>query len=328
MRVRSVAFGVLAVIGVCVPVLGQSRRLESGNASFDKFGFYFETYLDPGVPELANVGGGSTMDAKGIVHRYMLDHTRQMYFGYDAAVEVLPEPNTYRVTFSQLTMTPELAQRIRPESPFNWRPVPTPGWGSPTVLTIRGGEVVAMTLLTNSATGQKIVDYVTVQEPALRPVTFGTVNTPPREFGYATGAPRDFRAEDVRLRIREPRVSVNGKLDPSTVKAMDEVSGVAVWFYLPMRGRFILSLSPRPELGFQKAGEIRGTTLTFKIGSDSFTLISGAQIAPGAGAFNLYVLHQSSWLPGYQFANPSAFAMGAVDRMETLQNKKTLKLGQ
>jgi hypothetical protein len=328
MRVGNFAFGVLALIGTCLPALGQSRRLESGNASTSQFGFYFETYLDPGIPELANVGGGSVMDAKGTVHRYMLDHTRQMYFGYDASVEVLPEPNTYRVTFSQLTLTPELAQRIRPDSPSNWRPVPTPGWGSPTVLTIRGGEVVAMTLLTNSATGQKIVDYVTVQEPARRPVTFSNVNAPPREFGYATGTPRDFRVEDAGLRIREPRVSVNGNLDPSTVAAMDEVSGVAVWFYLPMRGRFILSLSPRPDLGFQKAGEIRGTTLNFKIGSDSFTLVSATQIAPGAGAFNLYVLHQHSWLPGYQFANPSAFTMGAVDRMETLQNKKKLKLGQ
>src|SRR5262249_24585607 len=224
MRVGRVAFGVLAVISVCVPALGQSGRLGNGNASFDKFGFYYETYLDPGVPELANVGGGSMMDSKGIVHRYVLDHTRQMYFGYDASVEVLPEPNTYRVSFTQLTMTPELAQRIRPESPFNWRPVPTPGWGSPTVLTIRGGEVVAMTLLTNSATGQKIVDYVTVQEPARRPVTFGNTNTPAREFGYATGTPRDFRVEDAGLRIREPRVSVNGKLDASTAAAIDEAS--------------------------------------------------------------------------------------------------------
>ena len=100
MRVGSVAFGVLGVITVCLSALGQSRRLESGNASTTQFGFYFETYLDPGIPELTNVGGGSVMDAKGIVHRYVLDHTRQMYFGYDASVEVLPEPNTYRVTFS------------------------------------------------------------------------------------------------------------------------------------------------------------------------------------------------------------------------------------
>src|SRR5207249_3402634 len=166
-------------------------------------------------------------------------------------------------------------------SDASWNLLATPGWDEPSVRTIRAGEVMAMPLLTNNTTGQRIVDYVTVQELERPAPTFATANTPPREFSFATGTARDFRAEDAGLRLRAPRVSVNGKLDPSSVDQLGEVSGVAVWFYLPMRGRFLLSLSPRPDLGFQKAGEIRGTTLSFSIGGDNFNLVAASPIAPG-----------------------------------------------
>src|SRR5438132_1640673 len=170
MRPIKLLFILAAMAGLCLPAVAQSRRIESGNASSDKFGFYFETHLDPPNPELANVHGGVVKDT-GVFHRYMLDQERNVYFGYDVSVEALPEVNAYRVTFNPLTVTSELKQRLFGYNPSSWTPLPTPGWGfqPPAPRTVRGGEVLALTLLTNGATGQKIVDYVTIQEPARLP---------------------------------------------------------------------------------------------------------------------------------------------------------------
>jgi hypothetical protein len=122
----------------------------------------------------------------------------------------------------------------------------------------------------------------------------------------------------VELTIRAPRLSINGKLDESSTRHFNEVSGSVVWFYTSNRGRYILSLVPRPELGFRRAGEVRGTSLSFVVGKDTFSLSTGARIAPGQAAFNLYVRHDPEWRPTYPNADLTAFSMGATDRAESL----------
>jgi hypothetical protein len=107
-------------------------------------------------------------------------------------------------------------------------------------------------------------------------------------------------------------LNVNGNLIPFR----SGMSGAAVHFYLPMRGRFILSLTPHPELGFRKAGEVRGSTLTFTIDNDTFTIVSTGRIAPGSGPFSLYVLHEPAWLP--RSGNTSSSEVGAADRLDQL----------
>jgi hypothetical protein len=66
---------------------------------------------------------------------------------------------------------------------------------------------------------------------------------------------------------------------------------------LPHRGRFILSLAPRSELGFSKAGEVRGGVITFTVGKDAFTLESPTMIVSGNAPYIVYVLHDADWEP-------------------------------
>ena len=73
--------------------------------------------------------------------------------------------------------------------------------------------------------------------------------------------------------------------------------GASPWFYVPMHGRFILPLIPHAD--FRKIGEVRGNTLTFTIGDDTFILVSEDRIAQGSGPFNLYVQHDPGWRPPY-----------------------------
>jgi hypothetical protein len=329
MKCNRALLAIAIVAGSCLPAFAQSARIDHGVATGPKkFGFYWETRLEPGTPPLEfgrTLTGGTTSSSTEpyTVYRVVGDRSRHVYFGYQARVDVLAEPNTYQITFSPVD--PQFALgllSVGEGKPVDWTQLSTPGWGTASPQTIHLGDVIAMDLLRNPTTGQRIVDYVTVQEPARSPVvTFGNVNDPPREFAFATGEPRDFRQDDGELHIRAARVSVNGKLDPSTAGSKIDVSGVVVWFYLPNRGRFLLSLTPHPDLGFRKAGEVRGSTLSFTVGSEAFMLVAGGAIAPTQAAFNLYVLQDPTWKPDYPNANLSAFIMGAADRAEALVRK-------
>ncbi len=289
----------------------QAGRVAGGTISQADFGFYWETRLDPASPPLAgSFSTGATSEA-GVVHRYMFDRTQNIFLGYDAIIKVLPERNTYQVTFRALTMTPDLQRQF---SRDEWSRMPTPGWTLPAPQILHGGDVLSLDLLTNPSTNQRVVDYITVQEPAVRFNGFTPI--PERAFSYATGPARDFKTDDVELLIQSPRLSINGKLDETSTTRYDSVVGGIVWIYANRHGRFLLSLIPHPELGFRRAGEVRGSSLKFIVGNDTFDLNAGGRIAPGQAAYTLYVLHQPDWKPSYAFADTTVFIMGALDRSE------------
>ena len=110
---------------------------------------------------------------------------------------------TYRITFAPLSMTPELQQILGADA-GTWRLLPAPRFPAPRV--VRSGEVLQLTLLTNSAWGQQMSEYMTLQEPRRQ----GFDPEPPREFAFAVGAPRDFTAGDVELQLDRPQVTTAG----------------------------------------------------------------------------------------------------------------------
>jgi hypothetical protein len=311
--------------GVCLPAMAQTGRIDGGGQNARTFGLYWETRLEPPTPVLPD--GFSTKTVKNNsttfgLQRVMLDRSRRSYFGYQVTVEPLPDSNTFRVTFGPLSMTPEVSRIIQTENSGMW--AAWSGWipdaraasSFPPAQTVRAGDVIALDLLTHGETGQKIVDYVTIQEPQLGTGTFNP--DPLRDFSYVAGSPRDFTVDEAPLRIKAPRLRINGKLDETSTRYNLEVAGAAIWFYTANRGRFILSLAPNRALGFRKAGEVRGSSLTFTIGADTFTIESASRIATGEWPYNLYVLPDPTWRPTYANANQSAFNMGAADRAEWL----------
>jgi len=316
MRIRTLAAAIILTL-LSSPVFAQSRRLLGGSAGGSKYQFFYDTLLEPSFPEVGNLGGG-TIGGEGTIHRLMWDRRQHVYFGYDVSIEALAEPNTYRMSFGELTLSAKDTYVLGGD-PSSWTSLPAPDWGGPAVRTVRAGDVLALDLLTNNTTGQKIVDYVTVQGPTAKPAA----DPWHADFIYETGTPRDFRADDAALEIRLPRLGVNGDLGSSASNTGDVVYGAAVWFYLPMRGRFILSLTPHPELGFRSAGEVRGSSLTFTAGNDTFNLVAGGRIAPGSGPFNLYVLNDPTWRPTASESN--SVQWGAADRLEQLTGKKESK---
>lgn len=294
--------------------LSPSSRIGGGSVIRDKFGFFWETRMDPPAPVIANgFSTQATVDSASIIHRVLLDRAGKMYFGYDVQVDALPNTDQFRVTFKPLVITAAMAQTLALDAWSDWVSLAIPRFPAPQIVHSR--EILELPLLTNSATRQKIVDYVSIQEPAAK--VSGFERPIETEFTFATGPVRDITANDVEMRIRAPRISINGKVEVSTNQTSGG-TGTFVWFYMPNHGRIILSLGPNPKLGFRRLGEVRGSSLMFSIGADKFTLSSATRIAPGQEAFSLYVLHQPNWKPTYLFADTSAFNIGAVDQFDAL----------
>lgn len=317
------------------PAFAQTSRLEGGSTTLGSIVFYYETRLEPPVPSLGESlnlliypSNGANVFYNGpapdTVHRLMLDPARKVYFGYDARISVVggrgplgqEDERLYQVAFGPLTLTPEIERMLG--SAAAWKQVPAPKFPAPR--TIRPYEVLEVPMLTNDAWGQRLTEYVTVGDAPRQGFNPGRR----REFAFGTGSPRDFTAADVVLAVVEPRVSWSYRTTSGgkpgggvrNVQTSAEASGAVVWVYVPNGGRFLLSLIPRRQ--FARAGTLRGTSLSFNVDGMTYSLSSATRIAPGEGAYNVYVLHQPAWKPTYEHADVNAVLIGAADRAEYL----------
>jgi hypothetical protein len=139
------------------------------------------------------------------------------------------------------------------------------------------------------------------------PVYVFPYNPPPVKASVRPPS-RDFFDADAELVITTPRVSLNGS-GIELPQALAPIKGKIVWIYLPRHGRYLLSLSPRP--GFGLAGQVGGLSLEFALRSDEIQIDAKERIAEGSAMYNLYVQHQSDWLPPEE-TNRSKALMGST----------------
>ena len=319
----------LSLIAVTAsPALAQTSRVEGGSTSLGGIVFYYETRLEPPVPPLDSLSMVVLTTPPATVHRVMLDRARKIYFGYDAQLSVLRQGTwapggggpviiqrgdpVYQLALGPLSMTAELEKILGPDA-AGWKQMPTPRFGD-ALAQIRAGEAIEITMLANTTSRQRLTEYVTVGEAPRQ----GFNAERPREFVFAGGNPRDFTAADVVLTLTEARVSWTSPTGSERV-ARGDASGGILWVYVPNAGRFLLSLVPRR--GFVRAGSVRGTSMTFQMDGNTYSINSATRIAPGDSAFNLYVLRQPAWKPTFAHADLDAIHLGAADRAEYLVGK-------
>jgi len=223
------------------------------------------------------------------VHRFWKDEEQKEYLGYDVSVEPGRGPQVFQLRIAPLSLTPRaMAEFGLPEA---WKRLSLPKY--PVIPAVRVGDTVAFDLVANPSNGRKLVDYLTLQRtkpPAVEP-------------------PRDFSLADADLTVDDPRLSIDGVPVEATANNAAGISDPAVWFYLRGRGRFTLSLVPKPKLGFQKAGEVHDSTLTFRDGAVEYRIECSRRIAPGEGSYNVYVRHEPAWGPPAD--DPDPFILGA-----------------
>ena len=229
-----------------------------------------------------------------IFHRFLTDPASKTYFGYDVVVEPLEEAGSARLRFAPFSLS---ADRLPKEyHAAEFRPMELPKFPAE---TFQSGQTIAIDLLTNPATGQKLVDYIQVSyEPD------GSVP--------GKAEPRDFQVSDVLLHVVAPSLRVNDAAVTPAVVADPMIRRKLVWLSVSGRGRFLLSLAPYPDSAFQKAGVVNGYTLSFTWNGDRYEWRSRQPVTESSGAWSLYVLATPATPAG---ASPE-FSFGAVDSVE------------
>ena len=268
---------------------------------------------------------GRSRPGKSYFTRSVMDSANHEYFGYEVLL-VEQQSGTYLATFGKLPITSMEASATAADGE-QWS---IPALVLPEPRIVHDGDVIGIELMTDATTSDKLIEDVTIQPFSQRatiaspipPLGRGGPGQPgERAVPTVEGPPRDFLAADAEMRLTQPRVTLNGTVQPAAGRAAPSVTGNLLWFYIPGRGRYILSLVPRSELEFHKASEVRGGRITLRLNSDAITLECFSEIATRHAPYNLYVLLDSKWEPTAQ-AQKGQLAIGSVDAEELAMLKR------
>lgn len=259
-----------------VPCNAQTM-IGSGDVPGTTFRLHFETRVEPsGTIDLQSRNRGFSGTPTHIVlERYLTDPVRKTYFGYRVLVTA-PESGYSLLMFSRLPMNAEIAQAAGITNPGEWTYLgldETKANGN----LVRLGDAVELDLLRNPRTGQRIIERISVLPPNPK------MARPQQEQA------RDFSLNDLEMSVIDPRLFVNGS-PAVTFGPLSSATGKTITIEVPTMGRYILSPVPDPSRGFAKVGSVRGNSLRFRMGEDSFTVFSKERILPGQDYYNLYVL--------------------------------------
>jgi hypothetical protein len=218
----------------------------------------------------------------------------------------------------------------RAENPGEWKKLEPAEYPAPQI--VHAGDVISIDVWLAPDTRQRLIDSIRIdamltdaiaraaqpQPPALqaralivRSAITPAAAVPARPAPTVAGPAREFSTADAEMRIAQFRISVNGTAE-APPKGATASTGALVWFSLPNRGRYVLSLAPHLALGFSQAGEVRGGVATFTLDGATIKLECPTAIAPGYSAYNLYVMHDPQWQPTAQ-AQRDFIQYGSVD---------------
>jgi hypothetical protein len=229
-------------------------------------------------------------------HRFFTDPASKTFIGYDVEVEPIERPGSARLRFKPFGL--RASELPKGSHAADFQPLPTPQLPAE---TFPSGQMIAVDILKNPTTGQKVVDYIEV--------SYEPIHIPSK------AAPRDFQISDVILHFTAPSsFLVNGAKVPPALVASQMVARKLVWLSVPGRGRFLLSLVPYSGYLFQKAGVVKGFELSFSWNGDKYELRVPQAITESSGNWNLYVLAAPPTpAPGFTF--------GAVNSVEEFFSK-------
>ena len=287
---------------------GQPQLLGgAGTSSADGWKFHASYFVEPKVlpgQHLSIAGQTDVMHTEAkdgrpvIFHRFFTDPESRTYWGYDVEVEPTEKPGSALLRFKPFSLRAD--QLPKQYHAADFLALPPPLFPKE---TFQSGQTIAIDMLKNPATGQKVVDYVEV--------SYAPINIPSK------AEPRDFQVADVILHITAPSLRVNNAEVSQAIVADQAIKRKLVWVSVPGRGRFLLSLSPYTGYPFQKAGVVSGFGLSFSWNGDRYEWLSRSAITESSGNWNLYVLA----VPAMAESNARGFSFGAVNSVEEFLSK-------
>jgi hypothetical protein len=228
------------------------------------------------------------VDDNHVVHRVLVDSSGALIFGYDLVIEPLVNTRQFRVFVRPLD--PEFERRMRERQSalagrttlqMNVSTLPRPTEAQ----IIEDGDGFSLDLLINPQTGVKIVDVVKASFDQAR--LWESPKGPPA---------RDFTLDSVEMAVKDYKLYLNGRRVGGG-RPSQGFTGTLIWFYVPDKGRFIFSLTPRAGYEFEKVAQIEDNKISFTIGEDVYEWVSSAPIVGSGGKWNLWVLSDKRYTP-------------------------------
>jgi hypothetical protein len=233
------------------------------------------------------------VDEQRVVHRLLLDAAGRYIFGYDIVIEPVLATKKFSIALKQLDARTanDLLAHDAGERPSRIATIPQ----ATEAQLLDDGDSFALDLLVNQKSGVKIVDFVRV---SFDRAILGDDN--PKVV------PRDFTPDAVALTVTDFRLLIDGNL-VAKGKPGTTFSGGLIWCYVEGQGRFIFSLVAREDYQFQKVGIIRDNRIEFSVKGKHYEWLSSVPIIPGGGTWNLWMLHDPTYLP---------FGSSEIDKQE------------
>jgi hypothetical protein len=230
------------------------------------------------------------------IHRFFFDDQNGLYFGYDMEYEKLEETGKYRVSLSPLSLNPSELPSLTKMRTFTSTAVPS----FPPPQIIDDQDTIAFDILINLKTQHKITEQITISSSEI-----------PYNVTTSDKWPRDFGLEDVKLTASNPVLLIDGK---AVFNHKGMIGSKMLWFFVPQKGRLLLSIMPHEGNGFNRAGVIAGNQLSVELDGRKYELRSEVPILDASGTWNLYMLIQ----PWYRIATygEAGFAIGATAQIE------------
>lgn len=223
-----------------------------------------------------------------VVHRVLVDGNGALIFGYDLIIEPLVNSRQFKVSVRPLDPAFEKRIGTRPSArtgrnslQMNATTLPR----STEAQIIDDGDGFALDLLINPQSGVKIVDVVKASFDQSR--LWEVPKSSPA---------RDFTLDSVEMAVRDYRLYLNGRRVGGG-RLSQGFTGALIWFYVPEKGRFIFSLTPRPGYEFEKVAQIEDNKISFTIGEDVYEWVSSTPIVGSGGKWNLWMLRDKRYLP-------------------------------
>jgi GWxTD domain-containing protein len=309
-----------------------SAAQQNGFVSFSDAGIsiFFKTESTAAASRVTPEGAvffQTSKDTKDTcAHRVISDSSTGQYFGYDVVVEPVGDTKKFRVSIRPLSVPPPDGFKLKSLSAAALPKYPGD-------MEVDEGDTIALEVLSHGATGEKVIDYITIKRtrrtdqvldtfPGTRTWAASQTETPGT---VAKSRPLAFTPDAIELRLTSPKLYVNGgesKAGGSEWGGM--IEGTLLWVYVPGKARFTFSLFPRTEAEFKNNAVLDANRITFRHESESYEVLSQAAILPNGGNWKIWVHADPAYRPSSSFISSAddAVQYGATNQFEAVQAKR------
>jgi hypothetical protein len=243
---------------------------------------FTETTGSSQIDIAGEIGIGPGVGSQDLVNRGVTDRTQHILFVYNLESSRGAAPNTVMIRIMPVSAATE-AGMLKYEAshgrPFAGAHLPTVA-GVREFPAVKIGEAVALDILYNPSTGEKVFDV-------LRPIT-----------GTPGGTSVTVVPSSETISLKDIAIRVNGRPLPAPASLM---AGAAVRIDIPRHGTFVVAAfdphESSPDHAFAAIAHADGKTMSWMVGRDRVEITSSTDILTRSERGVLWVYHDAHYQP-------------------------------